>query len=635
MLPSAVGLPVSILCTTSAAPVFAHLGHRPPESDLHSRQSGDVKPLILERHQGSYFVRTKVGYPGQILSLQLRNDAGAITYVPSSNASTCISGECTMGALDASLSMTLCPTADNFSWVPSTGAGSLRAEGSWFRDAIELTDLAIANFSMGIAYDLNTDSGVLGLGSPSPSTKSLGDGLIWALVEQGVATTEAFSVWLAGWSNHIDTGSLLFGAIDANKYSGNLKSVDMVYRDTDYQGPRILLSYVKASSQSGDDILMRYEDDPSPVALKLGTAFSMLPQPLAEAIWQVAGAEWLEECNCPAVPCRLSEGYGTFVYGFAGRSGPEITMHLRSMVVEQEVQDLRMNNTAGEPLCAFSIINGSNPSSYNIGEDFLRNAYAVFDLRNNEVALAQARMDSDALNNSKLVPFAGHGAPIPSARAVTEQPMGIPTSLPTSTFFSSIMSTYAAASGFGQVIVSNPSESTPIAVAGGSNGEGSNTHNVASDVGVATSATLVGVLSAAVAYTIYYHKKKLQLKAKGMLSTPSPEPEPQQSGVDLVDPESRLSSQSSLHVQTNTSGVGDAAPAYHLAVMSATSAQVSIQEGEEAEPKSPTISAQVKVKGHTSDQKVLGTWATLRRTQSQSCASGSSPNAESSGGHAL
>lgn len=98
MLPSAVGLPVSILCTTSAAPVFAHLGHRPPESDLHSRQLGDVKPLILERHQGSYFVRAKVGYPGQVLSLQLRNDAGAITYVPSSNASTCISGKCTMGA---------------------------------------------------------------------------------------------------------------------------------------------------------------------------------------------------------------------------------------------------------------------------------------------------------------------------------------------------------------------------------------------------------------------------------------------------------------------------------------------------------------------------------------------------------
>lgn len=99
--------------------------------------------------------------------------------------------------------MTLCPTADNFSWVPSTGAGGLRAEGSWFRDAIELTDLAIANFSMGIAYDFSTDSGVLGLGFPNPSTKSLGDGLIWALVEQGVATTEAFSVWLAGWSNHI------------------------------------------------------------------------------------------------------------------------------------------------------------------------------------------------------------------------------------------------------------------------------------------------------------------------------------------------------------------------------------------------------------------------------------------------
>lgn len=438
-----------------------------------------------------------------------------------------------------------------------------------------------------------------------------------------------------GIDSRQDTGSLLFGAIDANKYSGNLKSVDMVYRDMENQGPRILLSYVKASSQSGVDILMGYEDHPSPVALILGTAFSTFPQTLAEAIWQVAGAEYLEECDCPAVPCRLSEGYGTLVYGFAGRSGPEITMHLRSMVVEQGVQDLRMNNTAGEPLCAFSITNGSNPSTYSIGEDFLRNAYAVFDWHNNEVALAQARMDSDALNNSNVVPFAGHGAPIPSARIVNDQPMGLPTTLPTSTLFSSTTSAYAAASGFGQIIASDSSDSTPTSIAEGYNGDSNIVHNVAGDVGVAISATIAGILFAVVVYTIYYHNTKLRLEAKGMLGTHTPEPLPQQSGIDLVGPELRPSSQPSLQVQANASGVGDAAPAYHLAVVPASSAQVSIQEGEEAEPKSPTVSIHMKVKGHISDQKVLGTWAALRPTQSQDRASGSSPDAEFTCGHHL
>lgn len=73
---------------------------------------------------------------------------------------------------------------------------------------------------------------------------------------------------------------------------------------------------------------MGYEDSPCPAALKLGTAFSTFPQILTEAMWQEAGAEYFEACNCPAVPCRLSEGHGTFIYGFAGRQGPLITVYL-------------------------------------------------------------------------------------------------------------------------------------------------------------------------------------------------------------------------------------------------------------------------------------------------------------------
>lgn len=56
---------------------------------------------------------------------------------------------------------------------------------------------------MGIAHNLSTDAGILGLGYPNPSSELLSDGLAWALVDQGLATTEAFSIWLAGRLNHI------------------------------------------------------------------------------------------------------------------------------------------------------------------------------------------------------------------------------------------------------------------------------------------------------------------------------------------------------------------------------------------------------------------------------------------------
>lgn len=502
---------------------------------------------------------------------------------------------------------------------------------------------------MGIAHNLSMDSGVLALGYPNPSSEVLEDGLTGALVDQGVATTEAFSIWLAGWLDHIgpfvflysdpgidgrtDTGSLLFGALDSNKYSGHLKSIDMVYRDMAYQGPRILLSYVKASSSSGDDVLVRYEDDPTPVALKLGTAFSTFPQKLAEALWKVAGAEYTEACNCPTVPCRLSKGQGTFVYGFAGRSGPQITMHLRTMVVEQEVQDLRMNKS-GEPLCAFSIVNGSSPATYNLGEDFLRNAYAVFDLHNNKVALAQARMDSDALNNSHLVSFANHGAPIPSAWSVAGQPTVIPETSPSS-MLSSTTTTYAAASKFTRVPITSSLDSTCTSNLCGSKivqprvfddtNVPPKVFNTAGDIGVAVGAVGVGVIVVAIGYTIYYHQKKLRLQVGALQSSRTPAPPVSQLNNHHQSPRVGPSAPQSLGVRTNTSVVGDAEPAGGLAVVTASLAGSSIQGGVKGEPKSPSTETQTKFKSDLSEQKVLGTLSDLRRTADDDRASASAP----------
>ncbi|KUI68469.1 putative aspartic-type endopeptidase opsB [Cytospora mali] len=488
---------------------------------------------------------------------------------------------------------------------------------------------------MGIVYNFTTDSGVLGLGFPNYVSGSAEYGLTWALVDQGVAVTEAFSVWLAGWLDHIATGSLLFGAVDSNKYTGSLKSVDMVYRDIAYQGPRIRLSCVKASSESGDNIMMEFEDEPLPVALKLGTSFSTFPQMLAEAIWRVVGAQYIEACNCPAVPCQLRSGYSTFNYGFAGRTGPQITMHLWSMVIEQEVQDLQINNTDGEPLCAFSILNGSEPNNYSLGEDFLRNAYAVFDLHNNKVALAQARTDSDALYNSNVVHFAGYGAPIPSAWSAIEKPMVIPPASPSSTILSSITTTYGAASDIVQALMTDSPDLIQTRYVNGNPDVQTYGFNKASEIGVALAATLVAVVTVAVVYMIYYRQMKLKLGLKGLQSTHPTRSPPQPSGINPSAPERETEPQQVLHVATNTSAVGDAAPTIGLAELMASSADLSIQKGDDREPKSPTVLAEMKAKDHISDEKVLGTWAALWRTQSGGRATGSGLNFDSASGHRL
>lgn len=46
-----------------------------------------LAPLAVRKSQGSYYVEAKVGTLGQIVDLQLRNDAGTTILVPSHNAS--------------------------------------------------------------------------------------------------------------------------------------------------------------------------------------------------------------------------------------------------------------------------------------------------------------------------------------------------------------------------------------------------------------------------------------------------------------------------------------------------------------------------------------------------------------------
>jgi Eukaryotic aspartyl protease len=55
-----------------------------------------------------------------------------------------------------------------------------------------------------------------------------------------------------------------------------------------------------------------------------------------------------------------------------------------------------------------------------LGDSILRSAYVVFDLANERIGLAQAKLNA---TDSNVVPFASSGAPIPSATSVAEVPL--------------------------------------------------------------------------------------------------------------------------------------------------------------------------------------------------------------------
>lgn len=110
------------------------------------------------------------------------------------------------------------------------------------------------------------------------------------------------------------------------------------------------------------------------------------------------------------VPCSLNCSPTTFNFGFGGDGGPSIAVPMADLVLPL------IDNTSsqptfsdGEPICRFGIAPGG-PESYTLGDTFLRSAYVVFDLANNQIAIAQADWNATSSNITEIT-----GSAIPGA----------------------------------------------------------------------------------------------------------------------------------------------------------------------------------------------------------------------------
>lgn len=242
--------------------------------------------------------------------------------------------------------------------------------------------------------------------------------------------------------HHIDAseGSILFGGIDTKKYKGDLTRIRIYPSSNGYYFSFIVaLTSLQAISPSGNDTLTSQEF-PIPVVLDSGTTLSYLPQDIVDQIWEEVGAEYFDSLGLAVIPCSKKSSNGYFSFGFAGPDGPRITVRMDELVL-----DLTSGNppkytsgpNKGQDVCEFGIQN-STSTPYLLGDTFLRSAYVVYDLVNNEIGLAETDFNS---TESNIVAFASMSATIPSATQAPNQAAVTNTAVATTPSF-------AASSGF-------------------------------------------------------------------------------------------------------------------------------------------------------------------------------------------
>ncbi|KAK7752993.1 hypothetical protein SLS62_004942 [Diatrype stigma] len=402
------------------------------QSNLIRRQARSIEEIITnDKANGGYFATCKIGTPGQDVTLQLDTGSSDI-WVPASDSGVCTKGQsskgCLLGSYTAAISSSFADAGEGSFSISYVDGSS--AHGDYFTDVFEIGDTAVLNMTIGLGQETNIPYGLVGVGYIM-NEASLNDrypNLPVQMQKEGLIPTVAYSLWL----NDLDasTGNILFGGIDTEKYQGDLTRIQ-VYKDPRskmYTSFLVALTSLQAVSDTGSDFLSSAAF-PISVVLDSGTTLSYLPTDLAQEIWQEVGAQWSDELNTAVLPCSLGDGTagGYFSFGFAGAGGPVINVTMDELVLPLALGDTQptfpegSGPYAGQTACRFGIQNFSSSTGatpFLLGDTFLRSAYVVYDLVNNEVGLAPTDFNA---TESNVVPFASHGATMPSATAAPNQ----------------------------------------------------------------------------------------------------------------------------------------------------------------------------------------------------------------------
>lgn len=220
---SLLALEASAVAVAAQRVVGIDFEKRPKNVDraLRKRQGPIMETLTNEGYL--YFANVSVGTPPQPISLQIDTGSSDV-WMSSSQADFREGAVADGGTFNQAASSTykaLSSPAFNITYVDGTGS-----TGNYFTDQFIIAGTTLNNLEMGLATDTTIGTGIMGVGFdndeavcrtiPCNSYPSVID----QLVTQKKINSKAYSLWL----NDLDanTGSILFGGVDTDKYMGNL-----------------------------------------------------------------------------------------------------------------------------------------------------------------------------------------------------------------------------------------------------------------------------------------------------------------------------------------------------------------------------------------------------------------------------
>lgn len=223
-----------------------------------------------------------------------------------------------------------------------------------------------------------------------------------AMVNSGLITSNAYSLWLDDLAS--TTGSILFGGVNTAKYHGQLETLPILSVDGQFSEFLVALTGIALNTQSSTH---NYTSAALPTAALLdsGTSLIYLPDSLVASIYSDLNVTYDSSNQIGSVPCSLGKEDLNITFTFSGAS---ITVGILELVLGAGT------GSGGTAQCVFGIL-PSGGSTTVLGDTFLRSAYVVYDLANNEISLANTNFSPS--NDNILEITTGTNA-VPSATVV-------------------------------------------------------------------------------------------------------------------------------------------------------------------------------------------------------------------------
>lgn len=333
-----------------------------------------------------YFANVSLGTPAQKLRLQIDTGSSDMWVhsvgIPECQGPGSINCSCS-GTFDTNASSTYTYLNSDFNiWYQD----SHNSHGDYALETVSIGGQQLNHVQFGIGYNTVSRLGILGIGYRSdeaiPDNRMFYPNLPELMVDQGLIQSNAYSLWLDDIES--STGTILFGGVDTHKFHGMLQTLPVIPSAGVYEKVSIVMSGVGLSTKGRRQFSRK---DLSAVAmLDAGSTLIQLPNNLFDAILQGLDMPYEMLGRAAIIDCSLAESPALVDFTF---SSATIVVPMNELVAQAVTNDgEELTNDDGSPKCVFGIM-PSNTELVLLGDTFLRSAYVVYDLANNQVSLAQ------------------------------------------------------------------------------------------------------------------------------------------------------------------------------------------------------------------------------------------------------